>query len=159
MHCKSHRCDVCNYVITSSSFMSHTTKRSYNTNYQLDCNSNNVVYLLTCKVWGLQYVGSTTKVGSELMPVNLILTKKATTLSISIFMVLDIMEYGMLAFRLSINLTIMRNCLSRKASGLIDYKRWNQWASTIATSFTAARIESRETDNYLSCFSWCSLFI
>ena len=28
-------------------------------NYQLDCNSNNVVYLLTCKVCGLQYVGST----------------------------------------------------------------------------------------------------
>ena len=28
----------------------------------------------------------------------------------------------------------------------------------IATSFTA-RIVSRETDNYLSCFSWCSLFI
>ena len=28
----------------------------------------------------------------------------------------------------------------------------------IATSFTA-RIVSRETDNYLSYFSWCSLFI
>ena len=34
------------------------TKRSYNINYQLDCNSN-VVYLITCKVCRLQYVGST----------------------------------------------------------------------------------------------------
>ena len=59
MHCKSNRCDVCNYVTPSSSFTSHTTKRSYNINYQLDCNSNNVVYLITCKVCGLQYVGST----------------------------------------------------------------------------------------------------
>ena len=59
MHCKSNRCDVCNYVTPSSSFTSHTTKRSYNINYQLDCNSNNVVYLITCKACGLQYVGST----------------------------------------------------------------------------------------------------
>ena len=59
MHCKSNRCDVCNYVAPTSSFTSHTTKRSYNINYQLDCNSNNVVYLITCKVCGLQYVGST----------------------------------------------------------------------------------------------------
>ena len=59
MHCKSNTCDVCNYVTPSSSFTSHTTKRGYNINYQLDCNSNNVVYLITCKVCGLQYVGST----------------------------------------------------------------------------------------------------
>ena len=52
MHCKSNRCDidVSNYVVSSSSFTSHTTKRSCNINYQLDCNSNNVVYLITCKV-------------------------------------------------------------------------------------------------------------
>ena len=45
MHCKSNRCDVCNCVIPSSSLTSHTTKRSYNINHQLDCNSNIVVYL------------------------------------------------------------------------------------------------------------------
>ena len=33
MHCKSNRCNV----TPSSSFTSHTTKRSYNINYQLDC--------------------------------------------------------------------------------------------------------------------------
>ena len=46
------RCQ-CVYLLSS-----HTTKRSYNINYQLDCNSNNVVYF-TCKVCGLQCVGST----------------------------------------------------------------------------------------------------
>ena len=59
MHCKSNRCDVCNYVIPSNSFTSHTTKRMYNINYQLNCISNNVVYLITCKVCELQYVAST----------------------------------------------------------------------------------------------------
>ena len=58
MHCKSNRCDV----TPSSSFTSHTTTRSYNINYQLDCNSNNVVYLITCKVCGQQYVGSTSTI-------------------------------------------------------------------------------------------------
>ena len=58
MHRKSNRCDVCNYVIPSSSFTSHTTKRSYNINYQFDYNSN-VVYLINCKICGMHYVGST----------------------------------------------------------------------------------------------------
>ena len=111
MHCKSNRCDVCNYVTPNRSFTSYTTKRSYNINHQLDCNSNNVVYLIiTCKLCGLQYVGSTStkfrlrfnnhKIGSQLIPGNLILTKKAMILSISIFLVLDIMDYRMLASRL-----------------------------------------------------------
>ena len=31
-------------------------------NYELDCNSSNVVYLLSCKVCHAQYVGSTTTI-------------------------------------------------------------------------------------------------
>ena len=58
VRCDSTRCDVCNCAVPGSSFTSHTTKRSYAINYQLDCNSYNVVYLITCKVCGLQYVGS-----------------------------------------------------------------------------------------------------
>ena len=49
---------LCYVIPSSSSFTSHTTKRSYNINYQLYCTSNNVVYLLTCNVCGLQHVGS-----------------------------------------------------------------------------------------------------
>ena len=58
--CNNSRCDVCNYVILGDSFSSHVTNSSYRINYQLDCNSRNVVYLISCKVCGLQYVGSTT---------------------------------------------------------------------------------------------------
>ena len=54
------RCDVCNYVIPGDSFSSHVISRSYTINSRLDCNSRNVVYLISCEVCGLQYVGSTT---------------------------------------------------------------------------------------------------
>ena len=59
VHCSRTRCDVCNYVVSGSGFTSHRTKRSYTINhYQLDCNSYNFVYLITCKVCGLHYFGS-----------------------------------------------------------------------------------------------------
>ena len=41
-------------------FSSHVTGTSYTVNHRLDCNSRNVVYLISCKVCGVQYVGSTT---------------------------------------------------------------------------------------------------
>ena len=51
---------VCNYLAVGDSFSSHVTGTSYTINHRLDCNSRNVVYLINCKVCGLQYVGSTT---------------------------------------------------------------------------------------------------
>ena len=59
-NCASNRCDVCNYLIVGDSFSSHVTSTSYTINHSLDCNSRNVVYLISCKVCGFQYVGSTT---------------------------------------------------------------------------------------------------
>ena len=58
--CTSNICDVCNYLALRDSFSSHIKGSSYTVNHQLDCNSRNVVYLISCKVCGLQYVGSTT---------------------------------------------------------------------------------------------------
>ena len=60
LKCTSNRCDVCNYLAVGDSFSSHVTGTSYPVNHRLDCNSRNVVYLISCKVCGLQYVGSTT---------------------------------------------------------------------------------------------------
>ena len=54
--CTSNRCDVCNYLIVGDSFSSHVTGTSYSITHRLDCNSRNVVYLISCKVCGLQYV-------------------------------------------------------------------------------------------------------
>ena len=58
--CASRRCDVCNYLIVGDRFSNHTTGASYTINRGLDCNSRNVVYLISCKVCGFQYLGSTT---------------------------------------------------------------------------------------------------
>ena len=58
--CSSNRRAVCDYLIEGDSFSSKVTGTSYAINHRLDCNSRNVVYLVSCKVCGLQYVGSTT---------------------------------------------------------------------------------------------------
>ena len=58
--CASRRCDVCNYLIVGDRFSSHASGTSYTINRGLDCNSRNVVYLISYKVCGFQYVGSTT---------------------------------------------------------------------------------------------------
>ena len=54
------RCQVCKYLEPGERFTSYRTGKSYTINYELDCNSSNVVYLLSCKVCHAQYVGSTT---------------------------------------------------------------------------------------------------
>ena len=60
--CSSTRCEICrnkNYLNIGNTFVSNTTGKSYNINYNLDCNSSSVIYLLSCKICGKQYVGST----------------------------------------------------------------------------------------------------
>ena len=57
--CGSRRCVVCDYIDESDHFLSSHTGRRYSSNYSLNCNSSNVVYLLTCRNCTLQYVGST----------------------------------------------------------------------------------------------------
>ena len=47
------------YIIVGRRFLSYKTNKSYRINYGLNCNSTNVVYMLICRVCGLQYVGST----------------------------------------------------------------------------------------------------
>ena len=54
------RCQVCKYLEPGERFTSYRTGKSYNVNYELDCNSGNAVYLLSCKVCHAQYIGSTT---------------------------------------------------------------------------------------------------
>lgn len=46
------------YLAVGDSFSSHVTGTSCTVNHGLDCNSRkfNVVYLINCKVCGLQYV-------------------------------------------------------------------------------------------------------
>ena len=58
--CGNRRCQVCKYLEPGERFTSYRTGKSYTINYELECNSSNAVYLMSCKVCHGQYVGSTT---------------------------------------------------------------------------------------------------
>ena len=56
----SRKCDLCrNYLVQSNAFTSFRTKKKYFINQQLNCQSKNVVYLISCNKCSLQYIGST----------------------------------------------------------------------------------------------------
>ena len=58
--CNSKRCLVCLNVSETDVLQLFQTKEQYKINHQLNCNDKCLIYLLSCKVCGLQYVGSTT---------------------------------------------------------------------------------------------------
>ena len=58
--CNGKRCQVCLNVRETDTFESFQTKQKYKINHHLNCNDKCLIYLLSCKVCGLQYVGSTT---------------------------------------------------------------------------------------------------
>ena len=58
--CNSPRCLTCKNVQECDTFTSHVTKEASKINHHFHCNSKCLVYLLSCKVCGKQYVGSTT---------------------------------------------------------------------------------------------------
>jgi len=57
--CGGKRCRVCNFLKTGREFRSTVTNKKYVINFDLDCNSDFVVYLITCSMCSKQYVGST----------------------------------------------------------------------------------------------------
>ena len=61
--CGASRCKTCPYLITSCTYESNVTNRSYNvinhSDENLSCKSQNVIYLLSCLRCNMQYVGET----------------------------------------------------------------------------------------------------
>ena len=58
--CKKPRCEICKHMVSTNSFKSTTTQRTYFIRPEnLKCSSENVVYLFTCKTCSKQYTGST----------------------------------------------------------------------------------------------------
>ena len=55
--CNKPRCFVCVNVTETSTFSSTVTGKSYRINHKFDCDENCLIYLLTCKHSGIQYVG------------------------------------------------------------------------------------------------------
>ena len=58
--CCSSRCQVCRSISITEEFTSFTTKKAYKINHSFDCNDKCLIYLLSCKSCGKQYVGNTT---------------------------------------------------------------------------------------------------
>ena len=58
--CKKSRCETCEHILSTDSFNSKTTQRTYFIKPpDLKYSSENVVYLFTCKICSKQYTGST----------------------------------------------------------------------------------------------------
>ena len=63
--CYKKSCDICNIVYLSNQFRSTVRREEYKMNFYFNCNSDFVVYLLTCKVCAKQHTGSTSKFRSR----------------------------------------------------------------------------------------------
>ena len=58
--CGSSRCEICKHAVTTETFRSCSSQREYCIKPDnLNCRSNNVVYLFSCKTCSKQYTGST----------------------------------------------------------------------------------------------------
>ena len=58
--CGKSRCEVCLNIQETDTFTRTTTGESFKINHKLNCDDNCLIYLLTCKCCGQQYVGETT---------------------------------------------------------------------------------------------------
>ena len=58
--CGSSRCQVCKGINIIDEFTSFTTKKTYKINHSFNCNDKCLIYLLSCKSCGKQYVCNTT---------------------------------------------------------------------------------------------------
>ena len=56
--CQSKRCGVCPFIQNTSKFSDPKASKEFNIMSKLNCNSENVVYLVQCKTCNIQYVGS-----------------------------------------------------------------------------------------------------
>ena len=57
-HTYTHISHICNYIEPGSKFKSFVTKKLYKINFRFDCNSSDVIYLISCKICGRQYTGT-----------------------------------------------------------------------------------------------------
>ena len=54
---KRKNCEICQILHQGDTFESSNTGKQYKVNFSFNCNSRNVVYLLTCKICENHYVG------------------------------------------------------------------------------------------------------
>ena len=59
--CGDRRCKTCPNLIETCEFTSTCTGSTYKINFDFNCTSQSIIYLVTCRVCKLQYVGETTR--------------------------------------------------------------------------------------------------
>jgi len=59
--CQHPRCDCCNYISEGSTFTSTNTKETFYIDTHMNCNSSNIIYLITCTKCLKQYIGETSR--------------------------------------------------------------------------------------------------
>ena len=57
--CASIRCRACNYIVETTTFTCTVTKRNFIILQHISCVTKNLVYLITCRLCSLQYIGET----------------------------------------------------------------------------------------------------
>ena len=57
--CQNDNCGYCPKINKTAEILSTTTKRRYTSKFNVSCQSSNLIYCLTCKRCGSQYVGQT----------------------------------------------------------------------------------------------------
>ena len=53
------RCEISKVMCSTKQYMSHVTNKGFMVSFPFSCDSSNVVYLLQCSIYDLQYVGYT----------------------------------------------------------------------------------------------------
>jgi len=62
--CGGRNCKTCFHLVECSTFTSNVTGKTYNVRSQgmcMDCSTKNVIYLISCRKCGMQYVGETSQ--------------------------------------------------------------------------------------------------
>lgn len=57
--CMDKKCRTCDHINVTKTFKSTQTRRQYNITHHFNCKSSNLIYLVTCKLCSMQYVGET----------------------------------------------------------------------------------------------------
>ena len=55
--CNSTRCFCCQQLISTTTFKSNQTNKTFKTNHIVNCKNSFVIYLLECYICNMQYVG------------------------------------------------------------------------------------------------------
>ena len=59
--CNKPRCTICQHYLPNDYFQSTVTRHSFLIRHPFTCNSNNIIYFITCLKCKKQYVGQTSK--------------------------------------------------------------------------------------------------